>query len=74
MDKIIKIISALDNHLIQDNFKKSHKDIDFLLGDISYQEGLLEALKTVSPDALIINLDIEGDLDRFSFIQAIRGY
>ena len=72
MDKIIKIISALDNHLIQDNFKKSYEDIDFLLGDISYQEGLLEALKTVSPDALIINLDIEGDLDRFSFIQAIR--
>lgn len=72
MDKIIKVISALDNQLIQDNIKKCYVDIEFLIEDISYQEGLLEALKIASPDALIINLEIEGDLDRFSFVQAIR--
>jgi len=72
MSEKIKAISALNNQLVQDNFKKSYEDIDFLLEDISYQEGLLDTLKTVSPDALIINLDIEGDLNRFSFIQAIR--
>ena len=72
MSEKIKVISALDNQLIQDNFKKSYENIEFLLGDIPYQEGLLDVLKTMLPDAIIISIDIEGDLDRFSFIQAIR--
>lgn len=72
MGKTIKVISALNNQLIQGNLRMSYEDLEFILEDISYQEGLLEAQKTMSPDALIINLDIEGDLDRFSFIQAVR--
>ena len=52
--------------------KSSYPDIEFKFADFTYQEGIIEALKSNSSDALIISLDIEGDLDRYSFIQTIR--
>lgn len=68
----IKVISALDNQHVQDSLKKSFPELEFLLPDLSYQEGVLEALQSNMPDALLVSLDIEGDLEDKAFIEALR--
>lgn len=68
----MKLLTALGNQYIQDSLKKSYTDIEFLLPDLAYQEGILEALKVSTLDALIISLDIEGDLEDNAFIEALR--
>lgn len=68
----MNILSAFGNQNVQDNLKFSYPGMEFLTSDLAYQEGILEALKMKSPDAVIINLDIEGELDRQSFVENLR--
>lgn len=68
----MKILTALNNQYIQDSLKINYSDLEFMIADISYQEGVLEALEQCTPDAVIINLGIEGDLDRYAFIESLR--
>lgn len=68
----MKIVSALGNQHIQDSLIKSYPELEFLLPDLDYQDGILEALQKNSPDVTLISMDIEGDLDNKAFIEAIR--
>lgn len=68
----MKIISALGNQHIQDSLIKSYPELEFLLPDLGYQEGILEALQKNSPDVTLISTDIEGDMDNKAFIEAVR--
>lgn len=69
----MKILTALGNQHIQDNIKKNYPDIDFLLPDLAYQDGIIEAVKGNTLDALVISLDIEGDFEDKEFIELLRG-
>lgn len=69
----MKLLSALGNQHIQDSLKRSYPELEFLLPDLDYQEGILDALQNNSPDAILVSMDIEGNLDDKTFIGALRG-
>lgn len=70
----MNILTALNNQLVQDQLKEKCPGMEFLLHDISYQEALLEALKTVKTDVILINMSIEGELSPQDFITQVRKF
>lgn len=70
----MNIITALNNQPVQNLLKEKCSDMSFPAQDISYQEALLEALKMIKTDAILINMAIEGELTPQDFITQIRMY
>lgn len=66
------MLTAVGNQHIQDSLKKNYNKLEFLLPDLDYQEGILDALQNNSPDAILVSMDIEGNLDNKAFIVALR--
>lgn len=68
----MNILTALNNQPVQDLLKEKIPDMTFPEPDIAYQEALLATLQSSKPDALLINLAIEGELTPQDFISLIR--
>jgi cellulose biosynthesis protein BcsQ len=69
----LKLLSAFGNQYIQDNLKKTYPELEFLLPDLGYQEGILDVLQNSLPDAILVNMNIECSMDNKAFIEALRG-
>ncbi len=70
-DVFLRIISALANQEVQDNFKKIY-GLEFLSEDCSTQEDVLRLLKESCADVLILSEKLAGSLDIRSFIDTIQ--
>ncbi|MEM1724150.1 MAG: AAA family ATPase [Thermoplasmata archaeon] len=67
------ILTALNNQSVQDSFKKHYPDIQFATNDLCTQDELLEALKNIKPQVLILSDSLDGYLDKYKLIESIRG-
>lgn len=70
----MNVITALNNQPVQDLLKKKCPGMEFPIQDITYQEALFEALKTIKTDAILINMSIEGELSPQDFITQVRSF
>lgn len=71
----MKILTALNNQALYNNLKiniKNLKKIDLVHKDIIYKEGIIEFIKVnKNIDLLLLNINIEGDIDKYSLIKEI---
>lgn len=62
-----KVLSAVGSDMIKELLKEYE-----VLSDIPYQEGVIEALKRDFIDILVVYANLEGDMDKYMFIEKIR--
>ena len=62
-----KILSAVGSDVIRDLLSEYG-----VMADIPYQEGVIEAIKRDFIDVLIVYANLEGDMDKYMFIEKIR--
>ena len=67
------ILTALNNQSVQDGFKKHYPEIQFAADDLCTQDELLEALRNIKPQVLILSDSLDGCLDKYKLIENIRG-
>lgn len=69
---MINIITAISNPILNNNLKKE-KDINILINDIQYQEGILEALEKIKNiDFIILTELLPGELEIKNLINKIK--
>lgn len=68
----MNVLTALTNPLIQRKIGELYPDINFVLDDLTYKDGVLEALKIHKLDAIITSTNIEGKYDKYEYINQIR--
>ena len=67
-----KIITALGNENINNELKKE-KDIEIILNDIQYKEGILEILEKYQDiDYIILDSSLQGDITIEELIKQIN--
>lgn len=64
-----RILSAVGSSVIERILSKEECEV---IEDIPYQEGVLEFIKREFADVLVVSADIEGEMNRYSFIEKIR--
>lgn len=62
-----KVLSAVGSDMI----KELLKEYD-VISDIPYQEGVIETIKRDFIDILVVYANLEGDMDKYMFIEKIR--
>lgn len=62
-----KILSAVGSDIISEILNEYE-----VISDIPYQEGVIEAIKRDFIDILIVYANLEGDMDKYMFIEKIR--
>ena len=62
-----KILSAVGSDVIRELLSEYG-----VMADIPYQEGVIEAIKRDFIDVLIVYANLEGDMDKYMFIEKIR--
>lgn len=71
----MKILTALNNEELYNNLKtniKSLKGYNLVHKDIIYKEGIIEFIKTnKNIDLLLLNINIEGEIDKYSLIKEV---
>jgi len=65
----IKVITALSDNSIA---KEISKNINEVVEDIPYQDGVLEIIKKNFVDMIVLSEDLEGEYDKYIFIDKIR--